>query len=510
MRFGLLTNALIATVFCVLGFVGCASKSQVENSPEGSESQLTLQSRLDEILHRRDDADGNIKFAARVIELDTGRELYTNLPDEPFIPASNMKLPVSAAALDTFGAERRFETHLAIVGDDLWFIGTGDPALGDPAIEKKRGRLPTSVLDDWATALLKRGVTQIKGDLVYDDGALDGVRYNPYWSKAYHGNWYAAPVSGLNFNDNCVDITVYPTTDGQPVSYTVMPPVKNITVINKGVTGSGEEAPAIEREADSNTYTITGHCTKPTELKSKSVVDPGSFAADALRTRLALRGITIAGETKRAQREAGTSPVPGGADLAATHRSAMPDVMWRINKNSQNMFADAMFKLIGDGTWEGGNDAVRALLTEAGIDADGFRAVDGSGLARENRVTARLMTDLLVHMSKHEHGELFRQSLSAVGVDGTLRNRMHDLKARVQGKTGYISGVRALSGYVQKSDGKWLAFSIIFNGFKGSAGPFEALQDEAVHVLADLPNVRPLTRPARPTTRRAATRPASQ
>lgn len=476
-----------------------------------------LQARLDEVLHRRDDADGNVKFAARVIELDTGRELYANLPDEPFLPASNMKLPVSAAALDTFGADRTFDTHLALVGNDLWLIGTGDPAIGDPAIEKKRGRVPTSVLDDWATALLKRGVMQIKGDLLFDDGALDDVRFNPTWSKGFHGDWYAAPVSGLNFNDNCVDVTIYPTTDGQPVTYTVMPPVKNITIINNAVTGRGtegeSEAPSISRETDSNTYTITGNCTKPTELRSKSVVGPGPFFADALRTRLALRGITITGETKRAQRTAGTSPIPADAEVVATHKSAMPDVMWRINKSSQNMFADAMFKLMGNGTWAGGSDAVHAFLKKAGIDDSGYKVVDGSGLSRENRVTARLMTDLLAYMNKHKDAETFRQSMSAAGVDGTLRNRMHDLKGRVRAKTGYIGGVRGLSGYVQKSNGQWLAFSIIFNGFKGSERPFELLQDEAVHVLADLPNVRPSTRPAnRPSTRqsrRTATRSAA-
>jgi hypothetical protein len=142
-----------------------------------------LQARLDEVLHRRDDAEGNIKCAARVIELDTGRELYSNLADEPFLPASNGKLAVSAAALDAFGSGRTFDTHLAISGDDLWLIGTGDPAVGDPAIEKKRGRLPTSVLEDWATALLKRGVTEIKGNLYFYDAAFDETRFNPYWSK---------------------------------------------------------------------------------------------------------------------------------------------------------------------------------------------------------------------------------------------------------------------------------------------------------------------------------------
>ena len=486
----------------------CARKPPRVVLTEAGKQHVSLKERLDEVLHRRDDTEGNIRCAARVIELDTGREIYSNLPEEPFLPASNGKLAVSAAALDAFGSGRTFDTHLAINGDDLWLIGTGDPAVGDPAIEKKRGRLPTSVLDDWATALLNRGVTEIKGNLYFYDGAFDDARFNPHWSKGFHGDWYAAPVSGLNFNDDCIDVTIYPTADGQPVDYTIMPPVKGVKIINKCLTGSGEDQPAISREADSNTYTITGATTKPTTLRSRSVVDPGPFFADALRTRLELRGIRVAGDTKRATLPAGTSPVPAGSEIVATHKSAMPDVMWRINKSSQNMFADAMFKMMGNGTWEGGEKATKAFLAKAGIDATHYRAVDGSGLARENRVTARLITDLLAYMDKHPESETFHQSLSAAGVDGTIRNRMHDLKGRVQAKTGYIGGVRALSGYVQKSDGKWLAFSFIFNGFKGSERPFEVLQDEAVHVLADLPRVNPSTQPAtRPTTRprRAAT-----
>ncbi|MGB7158716.1 MAG: D-alanyl-D-alanine carboxypeptidase/D-alanyl-D-alanine-endopeptidase, partial [Tepidisphaeraceae bacterium] len=466
----------------------CTHTPKVAPTPE--QPKLTLQSRLDEILHRRD--DGNVKYAARVIELDTGKELYAVKADEPFIPASNMKLSVSAAALDTFGADRTFDTYLAIDGDDLWLIGTGDPAVGDPSIEKKRGRVPTSVLDDWATALQRRGVSHVSGNLYFDDGALDDVCFNTHWSKGFHGDWYAAPVSGLNLNDNCVDVTIHPTTDGKPVTYTVMPPVRNITIINNAVTGATED-PTISRDPDSMTYTITGGCTKPTVLKSRSVVDSGAFFADALRTRLELRGITIAGETKRAPRKA-------GAQVIATHQSRMPDVMWRINKSSQNLFADAMFKLMGDGTWEGGSEAVHAFLKKAGIDDSQYRVVDGSGLARENRVTARLQTDLLAYMAKHPEAEAYRASMSTAGIDGTLRNRMHDLKGRVFAKTGYISGVRALSGYVQQSEGKWLAFCIIFNGFKGSEKPFETLQDEAVHVLADLPVVRPSTQPTtRPT-----------
>lgn len=468
--------------------------------------ELVLFTRLDEILNRLEDTGATV--TARVLELPSRRELYARDIDLPFTPASNMKIPVSAAGLDMFGPQHTFETYLAIDGDDLWVIGTGDPGIGDPRLAKRRGSTTTGVLDDWADALEARGISQIAGDLYYYDGALDNEWVHASWASADLLHWYGTPTTGLNFNDNCVDITIYPTEEGQPARYEVVPPVENITVVNECLTGS-EHDPNIAKLPEGDIYRLYGTCSKQAELKSKPVGNPGAFFCDALRTHLASRGIVIDGEIRRATLPLGGSIPPEPNKIVAVHETNLRDIIGRINTNSQNFFAEALCKLAGQahaarqghhlpGSWGDGDKAIRAFLRRCGIDDQHLVVADGSGLSEDNKLTSRLLTDLFATMFAHPDGEAFRDSLAKGGVDGTLKKRFAGLKGRVFAKTGYISGVRALSGYVRTYEGRWLTFSIIYNNIPGSVKPYEKLQDEAVRLLIQWPNVdeAPATQPA--------------
>src|SRR5207237_10111268 len=213
---------------------------------------------------------------------------------------------------------------------------------------------------------------------------------------------------------------------------------------------------------------------------------------DAMRTHLAARGLEISGPTRRA--DSFDPSLLSRPKLIAEHETTMKELLFRLNKNSQNRFAEALCKLLGrafeaaqghdvPGSWEAGGRAVGAFFAKYAIPSNGFRLIDGSGLARENRITARIATDTLNVMFHHPSGQLYRESLSIAGQDGTLSKRMIDLKGRVFGKTGYIGGVRTLSGYIQTRGGRWLCFSILFNQVPGPVRALEDLQDEAVHVL---------------------------
>jgi D-alanyl-D-alanine carboxypeptidase/D-alanyl-D-alanine-endopeptidase (penicillin-binding protein 4) len=230
-------------------------------------------------------------------------------------------------------------------------------------------------------------------------------------------------------------------------------------------------------------------------LESKPVTDPGKFFADALRTNLRSHGITIAGETRRAAQPLGGDAGPTPEQVVAVHETPLRDAIRRLNKNSQNLFAEAFAKYLGRaydaergnpaarGSWASGALAVKAFLRRQGVNDADYTLADGSGLSRANRVTTRGQTDLLAAMSRHPHAEVFRESLPIAGTDGTIGKRMKDLAGRVYAKTGYISGVRALSGYARTADDRWLAFSIIYNKIPGDVKPFEALQDEACRIL---------------------------
>lgn len=458
--------------------------------------QQRLAARLDEILTRLDDTGAVV--AARVIELPGRRELYARDADAPFTPASNMKVPVSATLLDTFGLEHTFKTYLALDGDNVWIIGTGDPALGDPRIAQRRGSTSTGVFDAWAQALREHGVTRIAGDLVYYDGALDAQWLHPTWGESVL-HWYGAPVTGLNFNDNCVDITVEPTELGRPARFEIMPPVRDATVINECVTDPNH-APTIEKLPGGNIYQLGGTCAKREALKSKPVENPGAFTADAFRTHLAGLGIEVAGAIRAAREPLGGAMPPPAASVIAVHETPLRDVLGRINTNSQNMFADAACKLAGQawaagqgrcgpGSWADGSAAIHAFLKRNGIDEAALVVADGSGLSVDNRVTARLMTDLFAVMFERPDRAAFVDSLAKGGINGTLEKRFAGYEGHVFAKTGMIGGVRALSGYVRTKHDEWLAFSIIYNRIPGSVEPYEALQDEAVKLLVAWPRI---------------------
>ena len=443
--------------------------------------------------------------AARVIEMPSGRELYARNADRPVMPASNMKLFTSAAAVSALPPT--FVTHLAHKGDDLYLVGWGDPALGDPTIAGWKNEKPTADFEAFAKALKERGLTRIKGNLYYDDFAFDDQRTSPTWSASFRQFWYAAPIAGLNFNDNCIDVTVHPTEPGQPVRVEVMPETSRIKIVNHCFTAADKHNPQINRADDDDyTYVLTGACKSTTVLPSKPVQDPGHFTADALKTYLATQRITIEGEVLRTSGKLKleaplTSTGPGkltnGATVLAQHVSTMEDVLKRTNGNSQNLFAEALAKQLGvaggdaRGSWSTGQERIRTFLTRRRIDPAALVAADGSGLSRENRVTAHMTTELLASMHPaqayaldQDKARLWYDSLAQPGQPGTLRNRLRDLAGKVRGKTGSIGGVRALSGYLTTADDKTLVFSFMLNDIKGDEAPAVARVDDAVRLLA--------------------------
>jgi D-alanyl-D-alanine carboxypeptidase/D-alanyl-D-alanine-endopeptidase (penicillin-binding protein 4) len=456
---------------------------------------------LDGILHRHD--DGRVRYVARVMDLRGGRELYGRNVDSPVMPASNGKLAVSAATLDRFGAGYAFATYLAIDGNDLWLIGTGDPGAGDNSIAKKYGGTTMTILDRFVNALQARGIERIAGDLYFYDGAFDDQRVHPSWSQSYLTDWYAAPISGLNFNNNCIDVHVAPATPGEPAALRIIPPTTNVTFRNQSISAApaARNAVDLEREPHADVFTLTGTVSKAAELKSKPITDPGALFADALRTRLAARGIVIAGNTRRAPLPLGGSIIPPAEKLIAVHATRMTDALARINKNSQNNFAEAFDKMLGrawrsrqgraePGSWQAGEQAVKAFLARNNIDTCGIVIADGSGLSRDNRVTARMITDLLTVMWRHPDGKTYFNSLGVAGSDGSLATRLTDVRGKVFGKTGFIGGVGSLSGYIHTDRGEWLAFSIIYNQIRGEVDPFESLQDDACRLLVHWPHVK--------------------
>ena len=462
--------------------------------PGGSATAQVPAAELDRLLGKL--PEPNAICSAAVVDLRTGRRVFGLNTDTPMIPASNVKLFALATAVEVLGPDFEFRTVLAMRGRDLVVIGDGDPSLGDPVTSEDDGRGITAVIDEWAALLKEKGLSKIQGDLIIDESIFDDRWVHPDWPADDIRRRYAAPVGALNFSENCVEVTVWPAQSaGRPVRWSVEPRTSLLDVKNRCKSG-GRNRPTIDRPSPTFQYVLGGSCTKRSTLQSVPVPDPGLFFADVLRLRLADQGVTVTGRLRRARVRDAAEQLPADCDVVAVHTTPLIRVAARAGKDSQNLFAECLLKRAGYefsrtrgdanpiGTWETGRAAVQALMTRAGINPDTAVISDGSGLSRSNRASVSDFVKLLAYMQRHRGWGIFARSLSVAGRDGLLRKRMNGIPGLVCAKTGYMRGVRTLSGYVETPDGRLYGFSVLFNNIKKATRPFSKIQDQFCRILA--------------------------
>ncbi|HEY1687114.1 MAG TPA: D-alanyl-D-alanine carboxypeptidase/D-alanyl-D-alanine-endopeptidase [Tepidisphaeraceae bacterium] len=476
--------------FALLGLVvasGCKPIAEARPAPSPSLSNQPHRRTDLQKLFAAQPSQSKAIYGFRIIDADSGVEIYSHNPDLPVMPASNMKVFTAATSLDAFGPDDPLKTTLAYDGKNLWIIGGGDPSVGDPTMAKAAHHPLTQIFDQWAADLKAKGLSHIHGNIYYDDRLFDHQLTSPTWGH-YLGEWYSAPVTALNFNDNCIDTTLFPTKSGEPMRPEIMPPTDDVQLINHTHTQHKNNAD-VHRDGMRNVYILTGGGNRKLVLDPKPVIDPSAFFAAAMRTNFSSHGITITGSN-----EAAPATMPH-LQIIAVHETRLADAIRRMDKDSQNLFAEAFSKRVGHwyaihnlhqnlpGSWELGAQAVRSFLSRNGIDTANFHMVDGSGLSSQDRITARQMTALLMVMHHHSARQAFFDSLPISGTDGTIKKRMKSVTGKVHAKTGFINGVRSLSGYVQTNSGHTLIFSIIYNHIPGSVKPYEAIQDRVCEAL---------------------------
>jgi len=446
---------------------------------------------------------GKMRVGVQIVVLDDQPTiLYELNAHEPFKPASNQKILTTAAAMVLLPADFKFTTVLARRGNDLVVIGAGDPATGDPKLARAAGKPITSVFHEWADKLEAAGVTRIRGDLLFDDYVFEQEHVNPSWATQFKNqmqNWYVAPVGGLNFNDNCVDVVVKPGgAIGAPAVVTLIPNTPYVELKNTCKTAAKGE-PVIRRTGSNPvTVTVSGSVSKAGSAESATsltIVDPGMFFASTLRTVLAAKGIAIDGQIRRERIRLGDGRIPPDLDIIARHEQTLPELFQRSNRDSQNLFAEALLKAVGAyvgaidnprvGSYASGRQVMELFLDKLGLKHEGCVIDDGSGLSHSNRITAAVLTGVLVYMDRHPRQREWLSNLAEAGGEGTLRKRMRELKGKVFGKTGHIAGVATLSGYVTGPKNRRYAFAILCNDTTRSAGmSAHTLQDSICRKLA--------------------------
>lgn len=435
-------------------------------------------------------------YAAVVVrDTTTGETLYDRNGSRRLLPASNTKLLTSAAALEILGPAYRFTTEVraggqrqgaALVGD-LYLRGTGDPTM------------LAADYDALAAQVAASGVQVVTGDLVADDTWFDAVRLGREWAWEDEPYYYAAQISAVSvapdtdYDAGTVIVSVAPgATAGATPDVTLTPQTGYLTIDNRASTvGSGSTSISIERDHGSNRVVITGkiRAGAPAVRDWVSVWEPTGYAADVFRRALARHGVQVIGGDRTGV------AVPADAHPLAEHRSmTLAELMVPFLKLSNNGHAEVLTKAIGrevsgQGTWPAGLAAIRGFVATMGMDTAAQRQADGSGLSRWNMIPPTEFVDLLAAARGRPWFDAWYAALPIAGnadrfVGGTLRSRMRNTPAanNVHAKTGSLTSVSGLSGYVTDADGHVLVFSILLNNYLAST--VKSIEDQIAIALA--------------------------
>src|SRR5215213_4628806 len=512
-RIPLLTYLLL---FCISSAVAQQPTPAPRTLPE-------LRSKISAVLAKPELSSAMVGI--KVVSLDTGRVLFEENAGRLLRPASNMKLYTVAAALDRLSPDYRFSTSVyastrpdaaGVVHGDLTIYGRGDPSI---AARFNNGDY-FKAIDDLATRIVAAGVKRVEGNIVGDESYFVGPKYGSGWNWEDLTWYYGAEITPLAANDNALDLFVKPgLAIGQPAVITTGPPDPLLTIVNKVTTsakGSRRDI-SIHRGLGENTITITGAIALEDRgyTGGIGISHPGLLFVYMLRSSLAQKGVTITG----ASRTNGATPQPTvitGVPISGTNGSstASPTFQNEIAtlqsppfsviaaqtlKPSQNLYTELILRTLGKVTpppattsnltqtsEELGLEAVKAFLKTVGLRPEALVLDDGSGLSRNDMITAEASVQLLTFMSKHRYATVFRDALPIGGIDGTLRNRFKGTAAEnnVRAKTGSLSSAASLGGYLTTTGGEKLAFSIMVNNYPRDFDPRSSCIDPITVLLA--------------------------
>ncbi|QOS97317.1 D-alanyl-D-alanine carboxypeptidase/D-alanyl-D-alanine-endopeptidase [Brevibacterium sp. JNUCC-42] len=425
-----------------------------------------------------------IRAGVAVYNTTTGEWIHRHDAEKAYVPSSNLKLLVTAAALDRLGPNYRFTTEIHTTGHitpkgvlqgDLILKGYGDPSLTEESMRTISAELKA------------KGISSIHGRLLVDESYFDNVRLGEGWMWDDEPYGYSAQISALAVHKNTSTIRLNPDKSvGQASSLMMKPNSKYVTVQNRVTIVEGTNRNVqIDRLRGTNTVILTGTIGKDAEPYERNVTieDPALFAGDVFKQALAADGILVSSGNLEKTTLSASSP------LVSHHSEPLREIIAKLNKESDNFYAEMLTKTLGavtksKGSFTSGADAIADFMLKAGI-ADKYRQVDGSGLSRLDLISPQQIVELLAYVQTREYREDFEYSLPIAGVDGTLKNRMKGTSAenKVRAKTGSMDGVHNLSGYTLTANGDKLAFSILLNGVRSTI-PASAFQDEVAVLLS--------------------------
>jgi len=521
-----------------------ASPAPVNAGPKTSNPTKTLaelQSRITEILRKPELSPAMV--GVKVVSLDTGRVLFEENAAKLLRPASNMKIYTVATALDRLSPDFRFTTSVyatakldasGSVRGDLIIFGRGDPSL---AARFNNGDY-FKAINDLAAKIVAAGVKRVDGDLIGDESYFTGSQYGSGWEWEDLTWYYGAEVSSLTINDNALDLFIKPNPQvGKPAIVTTGPPDPLLTITNDVTTAPAgtRRQISIHRGLGKDTLEVRGSIAVDDRgyTGGIGISHPAMLFVYLLRSSLAQKGVTIKGRSRTISAPLGGPSLDPAQRASLVRRPDVPPINWPVEiatyqsapfsliaaqtlKPSQNLYTELILRTLGNipppitpssdssgdtsserqgqtaaeelrqTSEDRGVEVVKSFLKTVGIRPESLNLNDGSGLSRNDMVTADSTVQLLTYMSRHRYADVFRDALPIAGIDGTLRNRMKGTVAEgnLRAKTGSLSSAASLGGYVTTAAGEKLVFTIMVNNYPSDVEPRTVCIDPIAVLLA--------------------------
>ena len=451
-------------------------------------NNVQIEKEINKILE--DDYFKSTSLAISIFDLTSNKPLYELNPKQLLHPASNMKIITTIAGLEFLDSNASFNTsvfHTGIIMDsvcygDLIVVGGFDPDF------------TTSDLDTLVFSLKEYGINEIRGNIYGDVSNMDSL----FWGKGWM--WDDDPSSDFPYmtpliiNDACIEIAYEPGIIGKPINFNLIPETDYFDITNNSIT-TKEDTSDFDITRDwlyrGNELLIEGDISYKAgnDTVKINIVNPEYYFLYLLKEKLEENSIEFFGRLD-------TLTLPNYSKVIYTKERKFKDVINNINKESDNLSAEMTLRLLGlqfygkPSSAENGLHILDSLINRSGLNFRDYNIVDGSGISHYNLVSTQLMVELLkyLYQKSPQNYEVFINSLPIAGIDGTLENRMRRQEAfnNVRAKTGTLSGVSTLSGYLKSADDHNIAFSIFTQNFIGSSRVVRRYQDRICQFLSKI------------------------
>ncbi len=430
---------------------------------------------------------GHVNMGVVIKNLSTGETIYDYNGSQAYIPASNLKIFTAVAALEFLTPGFQYLTYIAsptstvtqgVLAGDLYVVFSGDPSLTQADI------------NELFLQLKLRGISRVDGNIYIDDNYFDHDTMVPAALPEDATFCFSAPVVANNLDHNCIGIYVKPAAKiGELANVQVMQSPTSVNLVNQIDTLRSAKCNITATMDANKSYVLDGCIDKKVSMQAFSlpVQDTRRYSADIIKTAMKQANIVLNGQVLFNKR-------PPRTVVLALHQSdPLPMLVKHMLKESDNLYANSLLKTLGaryfktQGTWVNGTNAVVSILSQDnGVNFASAMLVDGAGLSRENVITPIQMMQVLSTVYQNpEIANAFIPGLPTGGVDGTLEGRFTEgaYRTRVYAKTGTMSDVSSLSGYVKNYKNQTVAFSILINGQDSHLGKYRNIEDTICKIL---------------------------